>query len=83
MLRSLAAAANAARLWNWYDRRIWKVALLCVLGYAWLIVGFPSRSGCERACFLLPPDVHRRRIGSPYAWHDVAVSLGHRSALCR
>jgi uncharacterized protein involved in response to NO len=37
-----AAAANAVRMLNWYDRRVWYVPLLWVLytGYSWIILGF-------------------------------------------
>jgi len=38
----LAAACHGARLWGWYDRRIWAEPLVWVLhlGYAWLVAGF-------------------------------------------
>ncbi len=41
-LAALAAVAHAARLWGWYDSRLWTVHLLWVLylGYAWLVIGF-------------------------------------------
>jgi uncharacterized protein involved in response to NO len=37
-----AAVANAVRMLNWYDRRVWYVPLLWVLytGYSWIILGF-------------------------------------------
>ncbi len=41
MLALLAAGLHAARLYGWYDRRIWSVPLLWVLysGYGWIILG--------------------------------------------
>lgn len=41
MLALLAAGLHAARLFGWYDRRIWTVPLLWVLysGYGWIILG--------------------------------------------
>jgi uncharacterized protein involved in response to NO len=41
MLALLAAGLHGARLWGWYDRRIWSVPLLWVLylGYGWIILG--------------------------------------------
>lgn len=38
----VAGAAHGARLWGWYDRRVWSAPLLWVLylGYAWIVAGF-------------------------------------------
>ncbi len=42
MVAIFAAVANAVRMLNWYDRRVWYVPLLWVLytGYSWIILGF-------------------------------------------
>jgi uncharacterized protein involved in response to NO len=65
-LAAAAALAHAARLWGWYDHRIWRMPLLWVLhlGYAWLVVGFALLACASAGLVIAPPALHGLTVGA-------------------
>ena len=65
-LAAAAALAHAARLWGWYDHRIWRVPLLWVLhlGYAWLVAGFALLACACAGLAIAQPALHALTVGA-------------------
>ncbi|MFN8642492.1 MAG: NnrS family protein [Candidatus Binatia bacterium] len=60
------AAAHAARLAGWYDRRVWRVPLLWVLhlGYAWVAIGFALKAAVAAGLLIPMVGLHALTVGA-------------------